>query len=177
MARGPRAIGSLSLLRAICAKGRTIWSASHHCVAFQASCASIPSHGTVVDQRQPGEDHGPACCRPALAAGSLGPSRWNCWNCPSSSPFPSKPPLAYSHVPAPGPPKSRTAVVMCAVHSPQSAARPCTAYRPWPHSSTAATAIKPSSRRNIATTTLRVLVLGATVPMPCSCACACAWPC
>jgi hypothetical protein len=39
---------------------RTSWSAGHHCVAFQASCASIPSHGTVVDQRQPGEDHGPA---------------------------------------------------------------------------------------------------------------------
>lgn len=77
---------------------------------------------------------------------------------------------------------------MCAVHSPLSA--PHAAHSIYllctyvlgsvhvppvaPPRPTAATAIKPSSRRNIATTTLRVLVLGGrdTVPMtPCLCLC------
>lgn len=169
MARGPRAIGSLSLLRAICAKGRrTIWSASHHCVAFQASCASIPSHGTVVDQRQPGEDHGPAWL-PSQLGSSLGPPRWNCWNCPSSSPIPIQTPPSPARTcqhqdQEPGRPLSCAQSTVHSSNSPQCAARPCTAR--GPHSSTAATAIKPSSRRNIATTTLRVLILGVTGTVP-----------
>lgn len=79
---------------------------------------------------------------------------------------------------------------MCAAHSPLRAPHAahsiyllCTYRGPSmyippvaPQRSTAATAIKPSSRRNIATTTLRVLVLGGrdTVPMtPCLCLCLC----
>lgn len=91
----------------------TISSASHHCVAFQASCASIPSHGAF---DQPSEDHGPAWMDhsailipipiPVLTGTGLDLD----------------PHLAsHSHVPEPGPGRPSCACGPQAVHSPQPA--------------------------------------------------------
>lgn len=150
MARGPRAVGSL--LWAIRAKGRSIWSASHHCVAFQASCASIPF---------PWDSCRPAPARrrswsglAALTAARLGrlaDHGGRAVELPSSTH--SHPPhraptgplarLACSHVPVPVPEAGRPSCAQSTLRSPLAAHStasavyiwgPCT-YRPWLHTS------------------------------------------